>query len=403
MFTFTQPAVDHHQQAAPAASLVSAVNYDRSPSLAGGLSLATSVATAEPDTPVEPREFESFAEAKAAFEAFLPGCNWPKPPTLKRFWYESEKHLSPGVDFVSWQFREHRLWTKADSGEIQPRPVFDPKAFKEAIEFSNELRAADAIAGQVTEVFAACLAVTRAEAEQQTADIAEALVDDIATDELAKPLTDVEAIQAGFSTPKEVIEPAAVIVVRRKFTDEEYSAMRKRAEEDFAIELQRAENRYAEISMERAKQEDVVKGLKAEEKAQLESLRSLKADGPTYPKNPEIKEDAKPAAAGSSQEGKSSAASEPSAAAAPTSELDVSDERYQRYGELALLPIVKDIKGLGSGKLSTLIDGFPTVGKLLDLQKEKGIFWFKEVGKGFGPELGNRIADAVADALKKVE
>lgn len=397
MFTFTQPAVDHQQQAAPAASVVSAVNYDRSPSLAG-VAAATSVATAEPDTPIEPREFQTFEEAQEAFAAFLPGCNWPKPPTLKRFWFESEKHLNPGVDYVSWQFREHRLWMKGDGGEIQPRPIFDPKAFEEAIEFSNELRAADAIAGQVIEAFAAMVV-------QDRVDLAEELAENV-----DHSVAEAVASSAVIAVTKEATAepaPATTPPVRRKYSDEEYAELRKRAEEDFAIELQRKENQYAELSMERAKQEDIVKGLKAEEKNRLESLRLFKADGPKYPKNPEIKEEPKPAAAGSNQEGNGSAAAASSSPAVPTasaaSDLDCSDERYQRYCALPLLPIVKDIKGLGTNKLQTLIDQFPTVGKLLELQKEKGLQWFKAIGRGFGEELGSRIENAVGDALKKVE
>ncbi len=174
-------------------------------------------------------------------------------------------------------------------------------------------------------------------------------------------------------------EPAAV---RLKYTDEEFRELCFQAEVSFSIELQRRENLYTDLSIRRLALHEEFKSLKAEEKAALESLQSFKADGPDYPENPEFKDCV-------NQE-------EDSAESSP---LDVSEDRYQRYRALPLLPIVKNIKGLGSSKLSTLVDQYPTVGALLDLRKEKGLEWFKAIGKGFGPELGSRIEEAADEAL----
>ncbi|MGN6545352.1 MAG: hypothetical protein ACTHK7_09920, partial [Aureliella sp.] len=179
----------------------------------------------------------------------------------------------------------------------------------------------------------------------------------------------------------------------RKYTDEEYADLCRVAEENFAVEVQRRESMYTELSIERAKLEDAVKELKAEERASLESLRAFKLDGPSYPKNPQLKPEG-------SQEGESPNAS---AAAAESSPLDVSPDRWERYLDLPLLPIVRDVKGLGSAKLTALTDLCPTVRDLTELQKKHGQFWFKHIGKGFGPELGSRIEDAVTDSLKTVQ
>ncbi|MGN6545207.1 MAG: hypothetical protein ACTHK7_09180, partial [Aureliella sp.] len=178
----------------------------------------------------------------------------------------------------------------------------------------------------------------------------------------------------------------------RKYTDEEYADLCRVAEENFAIEIQRRESIYTELSIERAKLEDEVKGLKAEERSCLESLRMFKLDGPRYPKNPEVKPEG-------SQEGESPNA--PSGS--ESSPLDVSPDRWERYLDLPLLPIVRDVKGLGSAKLTALTDLCPTVRDLTELQKKHGQFWFKHIGKGFGPELGSRIEDAVTDSLKTVQ
>lgn len=437
-FTFTQPVIDH--QPAPAESIVSAVNYDRSPSLVE--------LSATPNTPIVPREFTSFAEAQSAYDLFLPGCNWGKPPTLKRFWYESEKHLTPGVDFVSWGFREHPHWVAANNGEILERTEAN-----EEVAGSIVIRPA----GIAPEALAALDRSAKIAVESEVdigpqrgpASVMQIEAQVKATKlELEEMEPEVEAMQAGLATPNEVLQAshnrvveaaaeaiasgviasiettdgqetitttidqpgegtpatdptAAVPTVRLKYTDAEYAELRRLAEENHAIELQREENLYAEISMERAMQEDRVKALKAEEKGQLESLRFMKSEGPKYPKNPEIKVSADGAV--TNQEGGSAVAASPGDAAAATSDLDVTDERYQRYCALPLLPIVKDIKGLGTNKLQTLVDQYPTVGKLLDLMKEKGLQWFKAIGKGFGEELGSRIENAVGDALKTVE
>lgn len=409
-FTFTQPVADHRpEQPAPAASVVSAVNYDRSPSLVAP----------EPNTPIPQCEFQSFAEAQAAYAAFLPGCNWPKPPTLKRFWYESEKHLTPNVDFVSWGFREHPLWVAANNGEIVERTE-ETEELAAVVGPTNFTDVGPIVAGR-PEVAAA---FERAKAIEDGVDLERgpqilnvetgetrpvqpgegAIVDDITVSEPVKPIT-----EEARSIVTDHLQSAAPVVataptVRLKYTPEEYADLRNQAEENHAIELQRKENAYAEISMERAKAEDKVKALKAEEKGMLESLRFFKSEGPKYPKNPEVV--SQPASVGSAgsagavvnQEGSSS-----SPAAPATSPHDVDDERYQRYCALPLMPIVNDIKGLGSAKLDTLISSYPTVGKLLDLQKEKGLQWYKAVGKGFGPELGSRIEEAVTNALLEVE
>ncbi len=395
--------------------MVTAVNYDRSPSLVDP--------SATPNTPVPPCEFTSFAEAKAAYDAWLPSCNWGKVPTLKRFWYESERHLTPGVDYISWGFREHPHWVAVNNGEIVERTEENEEKVGGAITLVETVEQ-PAIAPE------ARAALERAEKIEFESKL------NAAFDQMKQPATDAEAIQQGLAAAAEVTQPgegatvaaqptdqttgptdqptdqptdsattaapapAAVPTVRLKYTEEEYAELRRRAEEDYAIELQRKENQYAEISMARAKQEDIVKALKAEEKGQLESLRFLKSEGPKYPKNPEIKVAATNGAPSHPGEG---ASSSESTVATTTSDLDVDDERYQRYRELPLLPIVKDIKGLGSTKLATLVDQYGTVGALLDMMKEKGLQWYKAVGKGFGPELGTRIEDAVADALKKVE
>jgi len=501
-FTFTQPTIDHTQQPAPATSVVAAVNYDRSPSL---VDLST-----QPNTPIEPHEFTSFAEASAAFSSWLPTCNWGKPPTLKRFWYESEKHLTPGVDFVSWGFREHPHWVGASNGEIVerseeneelaslgPSPMIAAhESFAELQEFKTKLNAAfeqvrPAVAPEAMAALerSAAIAATPEEAAKQTAELAAEIFGKPVTDETTEvmiesgvchcgeemadhnitsghspvdmniPLSMASPIQVlahneangtNFPVPEPIVAngpatgPAQTITLERiaaannivmtacgdiggedqpgegavkpteqtsgptdqapsptirlKYTEAEYADLRRRAEEDYAIELQRKENLYAEISMERAKAEDKVKALKAEEKSQLESLRFLKSEGPKYPKNPEVKVAADGTVA-NQEEGSPDAA----ATAPVSSDLDVTDERYQRYCALPLLPIVKDIKGLGSTKLSTLVDQYPTVGKLLEMQKEKGLQWYKAIGRGFGEELGSRIENAVGDALAKVQ
>jgi len=440
-FTFTQPVIDH--QPAPAESIVSAVNYDRSPSLVE--------LSATPNTPIVPREFTSFAEAQSAYDLFLPGCNWGKPPTLKRFWYESEKHLTPGVDFVSWGFREHPHWVAANNGEILERTeaneevagsiVIRPAGIAPEALAALDRSAKIAVESEVdigpqrgpasVMQIEAQVKATKLELEEMEPEVEACKLDWPRQTkffkphiiELLKPLA--EAIASGVITSIETTDgqetitttidqpgegtpstdpTAAVPTVRLKYTDAEYAELRRLAEENHAIELQREENLYAEISMERAKQEDKVKALKAEEKGQLENLRFMKSEGPKYPKNPEIKASANgPDVAVTNQEGGSAVAASPGDAAAATSDLDVTDERYQRYCALPLLPIVKDIKGLGTNKLQTLVDQYPTVGKLLDLMKEKGLQWFKAIGKGFGEELGSRIENAVGDALKTVE
>lgn len=464
-FTFTQPTTDLTEPA-PAASILSAVNYDRSPSLVE--------LSAAPNTPIEPHEFTSFAEAAAAFSSWLPTCNWGKPPTLKRFWYESEKHLTPGVDFVSWGFREHLHWIAANNGEIVERtedneelaslgpaivrPAVAPEAAA-ALERSAKIAemgatahgsmvgfAVSELTKSIPELVAECQPTTEPTdevmIESGVCHCGEEMADHNITSghspvDMNIPLSMASPIQilahnkmngTNFPVPESFFDDqpgegtvdqsvaesvassaviavtkeqpadtAAVPTIRLKYTEAEYAELRRLAEENYAIELQRKENQYAEISMERARQEDKVKALKAEEKGQLESLRFFKSEGPKYPKNPEIKQ----AGNSSNQEGGSSdldGSSQP-----VTSDHDVTDERFDRYKALPLMPIVKDIQGLGPTKLETLTSSYPTVGKLLDLQQEKGLQWYKSVGKGFGPELGSRIEEAVADALTKVE
>lgn len=486
-FTFTQPTTDLTEPA-PAASILSAVNYDRSPSLVE--------LSAAPNTPIEPHEFTSFAEAAAAFSSWLPTCNWGKPPTLKRFWYESEKHLTPGVDFVSWGFREHLHWIAANNGEIVERtedneelaslgpaivrPAVAPEAAA-ALERSAKIAemgatahgsmvgfAVSELTKSIPELVAECQPTTEPTdevmIESGVCHCGEEMADHNITSghspvdmniplSMASPiqvLAHNEANGTNFPVPEPIVAngpatgPAQTITLERiaaannivmtacgdiggedqpgegavkpteqtsgptdqapsptirlKYTEAEYADLRRRAEEDYAIELQRKENQYAEISMARARQEDIVKALKAEEKGQLESLRFLKSEGPKYPKNPEVKVAADGTVA-NQEEGSPDAA----ATAPVSSDLDVTDERYQRYCALPLLPIVKDVKGLGSTKLSTLVDQYPTVGKLLEMQKEKGLQWYKAIGRGFGEELGSRIENAVGDALAKVQ
>lgn len=65
--------------------------------------------------------------------------------------------------------------------------------------------------------------------------------------------------------------------------------------------------------------------------------------------------------------------------------------------------MIKDVAGLGKTKLSVVVDQCKTIGGVVALQTEFGQHWYKQLGKGFGAELGSRIEDAVANALEGVE
>lgn len=383
MFSFQTPEAD-----APAkpsvSSTLNAINYDRSPSL---------VATEErpPDTPVTPRQFTSFDEAKQAFDAWLPSCNWLKPATLKRFWYESEKHLSPDRDFVAWSFHRHPLWQPTTNGDILPR------AGVEVTIPTQDLPADAKVSSSQPSMLAKAVAAAESRLNQSHANVVASLSETLGESvssvvesiETTNGTTTVTTTFDSLTAPEEQSTTYSDASPAKKYTAEEYADMCRIAEENFAVEVQRRESLYTELSMERAKREDEVKSLKADERASLESLRMFKLNGPHYPKNPELNSEG-------SQEGESPAAAE-------SSPLDVSPERWERYLDLPLLPITRDVKGLGSSKLTTLTDQCPTVRKLTELQKEHGQFWFKHIGKGFGPELGSRIEDAVTNALASVQ
>ncbi len=77
----------------------------------------------------------------------------------------------------------------------------------------------------------------------------------------------------------------------------------------------------------------------------------------------------------SNQEGDTSAA-----ASKISHPLDCPPERWERYLDQPLLPIVKEIKGLGSKKLESLIEKCPKVRDLVEVQKA-GWEWLQGLGE----------------------
>jgi hypothetical protein len=153
---------------------------------------------------------------------------------------------------------------------------------------------------------------------------------------------------------------------------------RKKDEEGYAAELKNAQDKLIEATMELDDAKGRLKDAKSFEKLSLDYLKSLIVTGVRYRKKPEPK----PVAQVDPETGE----------VIPSVEPNTSTE--WRSWETA--SILDGIEGLGAKKRDSLLESFPTFGKLMDAREEAGkehVPFHSLLPKGIGESIGTELIE----------
>ena len=153
---------------------------------------------------------------------------------------------------------------------------------------------------------------------------------------------------------------------------------RKKDEDSYAVELKTAQDKLIEAAMECDDAKGRLKDAKSYEKLSLDYLKSLVVTGVRYRKKPEPK----PVAQVDPETGE----------AIPAVEPNTSTE--WRSWETA--SILDGIEGLGAKKRDSLLESFPTFGKLMDARTEAGkehVPFHSMLPKGIGESIGTELIE----------